>query len=139
MLLHELYDFALNTVFFSFVICFVLIVWNETNAFVEYTRLFLGAKFESYKPQENAGILFVDYLEVAHPNSFLVKLICCPICLAVWLSIFVSIYLSNYLIFFSTFYISMVLYFKFKTLMYGADSDVWKSKNIYAKWISRLV
>ena len=123
MPLHELYSFVLNTIFFSFVVSFILIAWNETNAFVEYARLFFGAKFEEYRPQENAGILFVDYLEASYLDNFLVKLICCPICLAVWLAIFVSIYLSNCLIFFSTFYISMVLYFKFKSLMYGADSN----------------
>lgn len=121
MTFYELYGLVLNTVFSSLVITFVLIAWNDTNAFVEYARLFLGAGFNKYKQQEEAGILFVDYLEATYLNNFLVKLICCPICLAVWLAIFAAIYLSNYLIFFGTFYLSMILYFKFKSLMHGAD------------------
>ena len=63
----------------------VLIIWFDSNTFVEYGRL-IGFKFEKYKPNEEIGIPFTDWLEIEY-DYFCVRLICCPICLAIWLQI----------------------------------------------------
>ena len=99
------------------IICFILIIWNDTNAFVEYARTFLGVKFEDYKIQESVGINYCDFLEIKYPDNFLVKLISCPICLTTWLSAGAAFYLENLLVFFLIFYLSLFFYFKFKKFM----------------------
>lgn len=109
----------------SFAVTFVLIIWNETNAFVEYARL-LGAKLEEYKIEEGLGISFPDYILSKYSSNFIVRLICCPICLCVWLSIVAFAWYdygwgtySSILDFFLIFYLSMAKYFSFKFLMKG--------------------
>jgi hypothetical protein len=83
--------------------------------------MFLGAEFEGYKSQEALGISFADYLEAKHLDSFIVKLISCPICLATWLAALASLYLKNAFVFFFVFYFSLFLYFKFKKIMRESD------------------
>jgi hypothetical protein len=120
MILIELYSFFVQTLISSLVVSFMLIIWNETNAFAEYLKLF-GFNLDDYKGQEEVGVLYVDYLASKYPNSFIVKLLACPICLATWLSIFSSLLYKNVYITFSTFYISLLMYFLFKLLMNKSD------------------
>ena len=94
-----------DSLFVSLMIAFALVVWFETNAFVEYARLF-GFKLEKYKKSEELGILFVDWLPIKR-DSFLVRLITCPICLATWLSaIGAYFFCKNVYSFFIIFYMS---------------------------------
>ena len=104
----------------SFIFVFILVVWNDTNAIVEYGRLF-GLKFCQYKTQEEIGIKFVDFLEIKYGDNFLIRLITCPICLTVWLCLAAAIYYENYLVFFVSFYLTMTLYFAFKKLLKWSD------------------
>tara|TARA_B100000214_G_scaffold195848_1_gene141728 strand:- start:124 stop:510 length:387 start_codon:yes stop_codon:yes gene_type:complete len=120
------YDIYLQALFgCSFFVTFLLIIWNQTNAVVEYARL-IGIKFEEYKNEEMLGISFPDYLLSRYKDNFIVRLICCPICLCTWLSAIVvlcffheySFTWSEFLVsFLSVFYFSMVKYFVFKFLM----------------------
>lgn len=118
--LQSLYSFICDSLISSVVVVFVLIIWNETNAFVEYCRL-LGFSLEGYKIQEQAGIPFTDYLMSAYHEKFLVRLICCPICLSVWLSGLAAYLFENFLIFFLCFYLSLFLYFKLKSIIKSSD------------------
>tara|TARA_Y100000592_G_scaffold14894_2_gene21603 strand:- start:7109 stop:7468 length:360 start_codon:yes stop_codon:yes gene_type:complete len=118
-MIYELIPQAVQGLVASAIIVFILVVWNDTNAFVEYARTFLGGSFEKYKPHENDGLMYVDYLELAYSSNFLVRLICCPICLGVWLSAAAAFYLESFYIFFLIFYISVFAYFKFKKAMNG--------------------
>ncbi len=104
----------------SLVFVFVLVVWNQTNAVVEYGRLF-GLKFCEYKTQEEVGIKFVDFLEMRYGGNFLIKLICCPICLTTWLCLAAAVYYENYLVFFVSFYVTLMMYFSFKKMMSMSD------------------
>ena len=117
----ELYSFFAQTGACSFASVMVLIIWNETNAFVEYSRLLLGAEFEDYRTQEDSGVLYVDYLASKYPYNFIVRLISCPMCLGVWLSIVSAFYYKNVYIIFSVFYVSLLMYFSFKLLMNKSD------------------
>ena len=120
MIVTELYSFFVETLVSSLIISFVLIIWNETNAIVEYLKL-LSFNLEDYKIQEDSGVLFVDYLASKYPDNFIAKLIACPICLAVWLSILSAFLYENVYIIFSTFYASLLMYFLFKLLMNKSD------------------
>lgn len=83
---------------FLFIVCIVtliLIVWFNTDAFVEYSRilrlnhLFKIDKFdEAYK--NDFELTYLLYLRRDH-NCFFVRLITCPTCLAFWLSLIGSI------------------------------------------------
>ena len=122
MILTELYSFFVNTLIGALISSFVLIIWFETNALVEYGRL-LAFKFKDYSFQENIGISFPDYLAATHSDSFLVRLITCPICLGVWLGIIFGIIFDNPYIIFSVFYLSLIMYFLFKIIMLKSDES----------------
>lgn len=72
-------------------IAFILTVWFETEAVVEYANLFGFYKFikhlKSFRQSSLAGssISYRDYLAMYH-NNFFVRLITCEICLTTWFS-----------------------------------------------------
>ena len=86
-------------------IALVLYAWLETDAFVEYFKLFRldrGLLFSFLKVNEyeeyisknlEEDMTYPDFLSYECGN-FLTTLISCPICLSVWLSIFSGFYLS---------------------------------------------
>ena len=110
-----------DLLFVSLMIVFVLVAWFETNAFVEYARLF-GFKLEKYKKSEGLGLLFVDWLPIKYDN-FLVRLITCPLCLSTWLSAAGAYFFcESAYSFFIIFYMSSMAYFLFKIAMKRSDS-----------------
>ena len=120
MILTELYSFAVETMLLCFISTTLLIIWNDTNAIVEYARFF-GFKLESYKFHESSGVSYPDFLLEQYSENFLIRLITCPICLCMWFSILGSIYFENIFLVISSFCISLVLYFKIKTLINTSD------------------
>jgi hypothetical protein len=86
-------------------IALVLYAWLETDAFVEYFKLFRldrGLLFSFLRVNEYEEYIsknleedttYPDFLSYECGN-FLTTLISCPICLSVWLSIFSGFYLS---------------------------------------------
>ncbi len=116
-----------NVFLATFAISFLLIIWFETHAFVEYARL-LGFKLGSFETSEQMGLDFPAHLALKH-DSFYVRLITCPICVCVWLSIAAAVILdyawvlwNPFLSFFIVFYFSMMKYFLFKFLMHKSDN-----------------
>ena len=119
MILME-YSWIIEAAVASLAIAFILIIWFDTNAFVEYARIF-GVKLKDYEKLEATGMLFVDWLPIKYDN-FLARLITCPICLATWLAIIAAYFFcKNVYSFFIMFYMSLMAYFLFKILMKKSD------------------
>lgn len=113
------FEILFNSLLASVSAALILVIWFDTNAFVEYGRL-LGFRFEAYKKNEELGVSFSDWLEVKYDN-FITRLIACPICSAVWIQvggyfIFESIWVLSLGTFFS-----LIFYFLFKIMMKKAD------------------
>jgi hypothetical protein len=99
---------------FSCFITTVFIVWFKTNAVVEYGKL-IGLKnllwIEEYEKYvcDNLEGDYVTFLACKH-NTFLTRLITCPLCLGVWYSIIASLPLG--LVHFCPIYLlSLFMYF----------------------------
>ena len=106
--------------YYPLAVCFILIIWFETNAVYEYCRAFgLGRFFKGYTgfvETTAPSTTLVEYLMIKR-DCFFVRLISCPICLSVWMSVVVAIIYSSGWVFFVNFYLSLILYFLFKALM----------------------
>lgn len=78
-----------------FFVAFILIVWFNTEAFVEYCDLlninFLWVKTYIQKKEIDISLTYHSYL-LAYHNSFFIRLITCPICFSFWLSLFICIF-----------------------------------------------
>jgi hypothetical protein len=104
-----------------FITCLLLVVWFKTDAFVEYVKLFkLSRRFSvddfEEKYSSDFELTYHDYLR-KYKNSFLIRLVTCPICLTVWLLIptfFVKYSLGEYSLNVLT---SLFIYYLFSKLM----------------------
>lgn len=81
-----MFELLLLPLFFAF----VLTVWFDTDAFIEYSNL-LKIRIPVVKRynqiiKTGISISFIDYL-VQFENSFLTRLVTCPICLSAWFGI----------------------------------------------------
>jgi len=97
-----------------FFILFLNIVWFETEAFVEYVRLFgfnlFRVKDYRVAKQNNFELTYHSYLLQKH-NNFFTRLITCPICFTTWLSLVLGWYfLENEWDFTIVFASSLALY-----------------------------
>ena len=96
-----------------FWVIFLLFIWFDTDAFIQYSKLFkLSEKFkidswESYRLENN--ISYLDYLSIKHKN-FLTKLISCRPCFTVWIVLFVCTLYCSILQFPIIYVISYILY-----------------------------
>ena len=101
----------------------VLLIWFQTNAFVEYARLFGFKKFlKNYEEDEQMGISFPDYLLMTR-NCFFFRLISCPICLCAWLSLSTLFVRCSVYTFSGIFYLSLFLYFSLLYIMKRSDRE----------------
>ena len=66
-------------------------MWFRTNSWLEYTRLFRLNYLSKYKKydEEYKKDVSLEYLHFLRRDydSFLIRLITCPVCLATWLGI----------------------------------------------------
>ena len=80
----------------GFTVAYLMLVWYQTNAWVEYCKL-LGIKwflkmreYLSYVNEYKTGIGkpgpedYLEYLQEKHGEKFWVKLVLCPVCLSLW-------------------------------------------------------
>lgn len=93
---------------------FFMYVWFETDALVEYSKLF-GLKrllridrWESYR-EINPRLEYFDYLRMNHP-SFLIKLFTCPPCILVWISMASASFFSSFYMFPLVYVFSYIIY-----------------------------
>ncbi len=93
----QIFDF----IFLVSAVVTTLIVWFETDAFVEYAKIIGGSKFfliDDYEEKKDAdpSISYVYYLLINH-SSFFTRLISCPYCLGFWFTIILCALTKNYL------------------------------------------
>ena len=79
-----------DIIFLTTLITLVMLVWFNSNAFLEYAKLIGGAKFfgiSEYEEMLNTRVTldYHGYL-LEYKDSFFVRLITCPLCFSVWLS-----------------------------------------------------
>ena len=107
----------LEALYQSFFICFILNVWFNTSAFVEYCKYFnLGCLvfyISDYEKRKELApsLTYISYLRTTFPKSFFIKLIACPICVSFWINILYSIGVSNWNMFFVNCWLSLALYY----------------------------
>ena len=96
----------------------ILIIWFNTDSFIQYIKLFRLSKFTYIKEFEqelfeNPDLKYLDFAYFKEP-SFLNKLISCPYCLSFWIS-FISaiIATSELLLGFVVYPMSLIIYFSF--------------------------
>ncbi len=111
--------------FIPFILSLIILIWLDTNTFIEYTDLFKLYKFIPHLKnyhlirQQGSDFTYLLYLSQFY-DSFFVRLIVCEVCLSVWLSglaafIFFSYCIKFGLIFFITYnlalpYFTVLLY-----------------------------
>lgn len=104
---------AIESLSYSFVVCFILIIWFETNALVEYLKLWGFKKYFKIEGFESSALLsYPTYLIINYPNFF-TKLLNCPICVGFWLNIACMAFVPKFGLFFINFYLSLILYYIF--------------------------
>lgn len=95
-----------------FLILFINIVWFETEALVEYIKLFRlnWFKVTNYliAKESNFELTYHSYLLQYHKNFF-TKLITCPICLTTWLSIIFSLLFTKSILNFSIIFVLSII------------------------------
>lgn len=78
----------------------VLLVWFNTDAFIEYFGWvpFDVFKINAYKVAKTNDVTIEYHAFILYNyNTFLVRLITCPICLNIWLCIISCLLLFNYI------------------------------------------
>ena len=105
-----------------------LYIWHDTDTFVGYMSLFgLGNFFGIKKFKEerelNPMMDYESYLLINH-NSFLIRLITCPICLSVWLNLLAfAVHHRNVEMFFVSLWLTWLAYFSIKLIITKADGN----------------
>jgi len=101
--------FSLN----SFIITTILFIWFNTDAFIEYLKLFKLDFFIIDYLKNSNGLTFPQYIFLKRPQydssiiKFLIKLISCPVCLGFILSIMFNLNVEMFPCYIST----LILYF----------------------------
>jgi hypothetical protein len=79
---------------------FILFIWFNTDAFIQYSKLFgLKKKFkisdwESYRLTSSSRVSYQEYLILKHRNFF-TKLISCKPCLNFWITFIICLAFSS--------------------------------------------
>ena len=93
-------DLFKEIIFQIFSSIFILTIWFNTEAFVEYAtllkldKIFRIDKFKEYKNTINPDINYHTYLMLKH-STFFTRLISCPFCVNFWLVFLLSVIFNN--------------------------------------------
>jgi len=99
----------------------ILVIWFNTNAFVEYCYILNVEKFTkaeeftNFNIDNNISLHYTGFLQLNYDNFF-TRLISCPICLCFWLNIFYLLKHQNLLTFASSFCLSLFLFYGFSLI-----------------------
>jgi hypothetical protein len=102
----------------------ILFIWFETDAFLEYTKLFKLSKFfkvdsfEIYRKENNPKITYHSYIRQKH-TSFITKLFTCVPCLNAWIVLITSVIFNNLLFYPVVYLVSYVMYKILKKYIYA--------------------
>mgnify|MGYP007107586629 CR=1 FL=1 len=85
-----------------FAICLILLLWFNTNFWLEYCKLFhlnSISKYKEYEIKKHSDPLlsYHEFLKIYY-NNFFIRLVLCPICLSVWLSIISSVINNSFIL-----------------------------------------
>ena len=88
-----------EVIFLISLITLVMLIWFNSDAFVEYAKLVGGARFfgvTEYEEQQekSASLDYHGYL-LDNKNSFFIRLITCPLCFSVWMSVILTFVLTD--------------------------------------------
>ena len=88
-------DIFLSLILLSAVVAMLLLIWFNTDAFIEYTKLFGLAslfKVNQYlvETKDDPALSYTKWLGENYDNFF-VKLIRCPKCFVVWIAGFINV------------------------------------------------
>lgn len=79
---------------YTFLITTILIIWFNTDAFIEYSRILRipGVKVKEYliAKDRDCTLSYHTFLLLNY-NNFFTRLITCPVCTSVWLSIIIGL------------------------------------------------
>jgi len=109
-------------IFQIFWINFLLFIWFDTDAFIEYFRLlklsklFKIDKFDEYKIQ-NPKITYLSFIRQKYSN-FYTRLITCPPCINFWIVLLFCIIYNNIIFFPIIYIVSYVIYMLLKKNVY---------------------
>lgn len=114
----------MNFVLEIFWIVFILFIWFDTDAFIEYFRftplkkLFKIEQFDNYKKELNPGIDYHSYLRQKH-GSFITRLLTCVPCTNFWIVLFISIIFNNVILYPIIYILSYIIYKIIKKYIHG--------------------
>jgi hypothetical protein len=97
-----------------FWIVFILFIWFNTDAFIQYSKLFrLDRKFkisdwESYRIS-NPKIDYIEYISIRHRNFF-TKLISCKPCFNFWITLIFCILFNSLILYPLIYILSYIIY-----------------------------
>ena len=83
-----------DAIFLIALIALLMLVWFNSDAFVEYAKAVGGARFFGVTDYENmlterASLDYHGYL-LEFKDSFFIRLITCPLCFSVWASVILT-------------------------------------------------
>jgi hypothetical protein len=92
--------YFINLLGLSLLVSYCLVIWFNTNAFVEYFSLLrLGRFFRISEYQDlvknGYGESFVSFLKEYYHDIFIVRLVSCPICLGFWLTVALLLFFGS--------------------------------------------
>ena len=112
----------------AFVVLLLLNIWFNTNAIVEYFVFFnLGHWIDAdgYKEYiiDKTFLSFPTYLIIKYPDSFVFKILACPICTCTWLNILFLLIDLNIIRFIYCYTLSLFLFFMLQSLIRGSEQE----------------
>ena len=120
----------MKDLYYCFFNVFLLFVWFNTEAFIEYMRyipyineLLKIKQYIEYQKKNNC-LNYPLYL-VVYYNNFFTKLISCPYCLLFWVNISSSYLLSDNIFIFVNYIISLILYSILVIIIFTCKVDEW--------------
>tara|TARA_Y100001938_G_scaffold119261_1_gene165137 strand:- start:7130 stop:7486 length:357 start_codon:yes stop_codon:yes gene_type:complete len=113
-----MFDFFQN----SLAIVLLLNIWFNTNAIVEYFVFFnIGHWIDAHRYNkyimEKNYVSFPTYLVIKFPDSFIMRLLSCPICTCTWLNIFLFLIDLNITKFIYCYAASLFLFYLLQSLI----------------------
>tara|TARA_B100000287_G_scaffold434488_2_gene499074 strand:+ start:270 stop:614 length:345 start_codon:yes stop_codon:yes gene_type:complete len=101
-------------IFILFTVVTLLLIWFNSEAFIEYALLFSGGKFfhiHDFKKKriKDPTLDWISYLQLNH-DSFFVRLITCQLCLSFWLNLVACLAMDKLVFLPISYVISLIVY-----------------------------
>lgn len=108
-----------------FLIVSILIIWFNTDAFLEYARLLHlpGVKVKEYlvAKDRDCTLSYHTFLLLNY-NNFFTRLITCPVCTSAWLTLIVGIFIDLALIDYPILFICSLYFYEVYNKLTGYEN-----------------